>query len=285
MNYFFIKSCRIFFYIIGIILVLSTFSCAPKHKDLPPNGYIVTSPELAEIIYYLNAGENLKGVTIECDYPPKLKRITRIGSFGKIDIEKVLEINPEIVFLTGLEQEAIKNELLKLSIRTETFYINSIDEMENTIIKLGKILNCEEKSTQLIEELQIIIDSMGTTPLENSPDVYVEIYGNPIMSVADSSLVGELVEIAGGNNIFSNLPRAYSRINPERIIEADPDIIIITYPGVDAQKMKDRKGWEHLKASRNNRIYTTADINPDLFLRASPRVIEGLKQLRDIFND
>ena len=103
------------------------------------------------------------------------------------------------------------------------------------------------------------------------------------MSVSDNSFIGEVIQIAGGNNIFAQLPRDYSRIKPEDVIQADPEIILLTYPGISAAQIKERKGWNVISACKNNRIYTVKDINPDLILRASPRIIEGIKLLKKSF--
>jgi len=102
------------------------------------------------------------------------------------------------------------------------------------------------------------------------------------MSVSDSSYVGELVELAGADNIFSSLPRAYSRIRSEDVITLDPDIILLTYPGVSSDDIKNRMGWEVISACRNNRIYTVEDVDPDLILRAGPRLQKALEELKKI---
>ena len=101
------------------------------------------------------------------------------------------------------------------------------------------------------------------------------------MSVSDKSFVGELLTLSGGENIFQELPRDYSRIKPEKVVEADPEIIILTYPGITAQQVQNRKGWEVISACRTGKIYTTDDIDPDLILRASPRIIEAIQKLQE----
>ena len=102
------------------------------------------------------------------------------------------------------------------------------------------------------------------------------------MSVSAESYIGSLVELAGGINIFPVLERDYSRVKNESIILANPDVIITTYPGIDKDTIKNRKGWEHINAVKNNEIYTIEDVNPDLIVRATPRNIEGVKLLRSV---
>ena len=260
------------------------FSCQVQIDKPEKPRYIITSPEVAEIIVLIQGTDNIVGITIECDYPPELGRIAKVGNFGKVDFEKVIELKPTIVFISGLEQKHLAAELNKLNIKTELIYPKSVVEMISSIRKIGKLIDKEKRANFIADSLQTQINLLTySTDSTHFLKVYIEIYGNPVMSVSDSSFVGELIKIAGGDNIFCKLPRDYSRVNPEDIINANPEIILLTYPGVTSAQVKNRKGWEVISAVKEDRIYTTEDVNPDLILRASPRIIEGIKQLQKVF--
>jgi len=257
-----------------------------KDEQQTGDRYIITSPEIAEIIYLLEGANNIVGVTIECDYPTNLQDIEKVGNFGKVDFEKIISLSPTIVFTSGLEQELLTSELEKLQIPTAQFYPKSIDDMISSIREIGILIGAEKRANFVADSLQTEIEKISQNYGDNSPTVYVEIYNTPIMSVSDRSFVGEVVQKAGGNNIFAELPRDYSRVKTEDVINADPEIIILTCPPeVTAESIKIRKGWEVISAVKNDRIYTALDINPDLIIRATPRVIEGMKQLQKIFKD
>ncbi|MCF7919920.1 MAG: helical backbone metal receptor [Candidatus Cloacimonetes bacterium] len=253
----------------------------PSHVSRLTSHYnvVVTSPEVAEIICELGLIDLISGVTLECDYPPELKDKTIVGTFGKVDMEKVIALEPDIVFVAGLEQEFLASELNKLDIKVEMIYPNSVEAMLQSIIDIGNILKVSEKSLALKQELKLEIAGLQAAMGERRPEIYVEIYGNPLMSVSDSSYVGQLVELAGFDNIFSSLPRAYSRISPEDVINASPEYILLLYPGITAEQFKQRKGWQRINAVVNNRIFTEKEINSDLLLRATPRSIRSLPQL------
>ena len=101
------------------------------------------------------------------------------------------------------------------------------------------------------------------------------------MSTSDSSFVGELISYAGAKNIFPVLERDYCRVKNEDVIKANPDVIIITYPGMTKEMIKQRKGWENINAVKNDKILTVEDLNPDLLLRATPRSIYAITKLRE----
>ena len=267
------------------VAVIFLAGCSKSEQQIGER-YIITSPEIAEIVYLLQGADNIVGITIECDYPVKLQEIEKVGNFGKVDFEKIISLDPTIVFTSGLEQELLTTELEKLQIPTAQFYPKSIDDMISSIREIGKLIGAEKRANFVADSLETEIKKISQNNGDNSPKIYVEIYSNPIMSVSDRSFVGEVIQKAGGNNIFAELPRDYSRVKAEDVINANPEIIILTCPPeVTAESIKIRKGWEVISAVKNNRIYTALDINPDLIIRATPRVIEGMKTLQKIFKD
>jgi len=271
------------FFIFVVLIILASCSKSEQHAG---ERYIVTSPEIAEIICILQGSENIVGVTIECDYPNELQKIEKVGNFGKVNFEEIISLEPTIVFTSGLEQELLTSELEKLQIPTAQFYPGSIADMISSIREIGKLIDEEERANLVADSLQMELTKITSNVGDKSPKVYVEIYNNPIMSVSDKSFVGEVIEISGGDNIFAELPRDYSRVKAEEVIKADPEIIILTCPPeVTAEHITIRKGWEVISAVENNRIYTALDINPDLIIRATPRVIVGMKKLQKIFRD
>ncbi len=245
--------------------------------------YVITSPEIAEVVYALNSADKIVGVTEEIDYPPALKSIEKVGAFGAINIERIISLRPTIVFTSGLEQDKLSADLEKMGIKTVRIYPRSIAEMLTGIEVIAETIGIPERGKAFADSLKNELETIRYRG-EQKPSVYFEIYGNPVMSVSDQSLIGEVISLAGGVNIFPKLPRDYSRIRQEDVITANPDIIILTYPGVSKEQIKNRKGWQNINACRNDRIYDIDDINPDLILRAGPRIIEGVRALQVILN-
>lgn len=271
--------------VVLFFILLLLIGCQQQDRSFDQDRYIVTSPEVAEILAALGAIENIVGITQECNYPIELNNIEKVGNFGKVDFEKIIDLNPNIVFTSGLEQDALSSELAKLNIRVEKIYPNSIAELLNSILRIGVLVDRKEQAETLADSLRNELAKMEEYKFSQIPRIYIEIYGDPLMSVNKISFVGELITLAGGDNIFSSLPREYSRIDAEKVIEADPEVIILTYPGVSAEDVQLRKGWEVISALKNNKIFSASEIDPDLILRASPRCLEGIKQLYKAFHE
>ncbi|RLC51872.1 MAG: cobalamin-binding protein, partial [Candidatus Cloacimonadota bacterium] len=220
--------------VVLFFILLLLIGCQQQDRSFDQDRYIVTSPEVAEILAALGAIENIVGITQECNYPIELNNIEKVGNFGKVDFEKIIDLNPNIVFTSGLEQDALSSELAKLNIRVEKIYPNSIAELLNSILRIGVLVDRKEQAETLADSLRNELAKMEEYKFSQIPRIYIEIYGDPLMSVNKISFVGELITLAGGDNIFSSLPREYSRIDAEKVIEADPEVIILTYPGVSA---------------------------------------------------
>ena len=264
-----------------LLILLLLVSCTGERKVPTEPRYVITSPEVGEIIHLLQGVKFVVGVTAEVDYPADYQQITKVGNFGAVNREKIISLNPTLVFVSGLEQEHLAFELEKAGIKTISVYPATISELLAGIVEISRSLGSEERGIAVADSLQYELEKLRYQGRER-PRVYLEIYNNPIMSVSKRSFIGELIELAGGDNIFVELPRDYSRVKAEDVITANPEIIILTYPGITAHDIKTRMGWQNISACRENRIYGIEEINPDLILRAGPRIIEGVSKLQEL---
>ncbi len=268
--------------IASIAMLMLISSCKPKETPKEER-YVVLSPEVAEIMAALNLTDKIVGLTAECNYPAELASIPKVGRFGAVRKEAMLKLEPTVVFVAGLEQEAIAEELEKLNIKVVTVYPQSIDELYAAITNIGQITGTQQRAKTLIEELKAAIAAIQRkTDKLIKPKVYLEINRDPLMSVSDESFVGQLLELAGGDNIFPTLEREYARVKPEDVINAAPDIIIC-YSRDSVNNIINRKGWQDIPAIKNGYIYTHKDVDPDIILRAGPRIHLGLKRLQDLY--
>ncbi len=265
------------------LITLSFFACG-KLADADHERYVVLSPEVAEILVAIGATERIAGITEECKVLPGLEQIAVVGKFGMLDREKIIALKPGIIFASALEQQSVAEDFGKLGYRVEIIYPKTIAEMLSEIVRLGDITDLQSAANELAasmrKELELVhAESIGLS----RPRVYLEIYRDPLMSVSDQSFVGELIESAGGDNIFPTLERDYSRIKAEDVINAAPEIIIC-FSHDTLQNILSRKGWQRIPAIINRRVFFEEDINPDWIQRAGPRSVLGLRRLQEIIS-
>ncbi len=244
---------------------------------------MVLSPEVAEIIAALDGAGQLVGITQECDYPPELARIKKVGNFGAVGKEAILALKPDLVFTSALEQEALTTDLRKMGLKVAQIYPRKLDDLPRVVLEIGSLIGRSPEAKVLADSLGKGIAAMRTkTAGVARPKVYLEIYRDPLMSVSDASFVGEVIEAAGGDNIFSALERDYARVGPEDVVNARPDIMIC-YSRDNLDSILARKGWQDIPAIREQRVYFESDLDPDLIQQATPRTLEGLQRLHRLF--
>jgi iron complex transport system substrate-binding protein len=255
---------------------------------LPEMRIVSLTPATTEILFELGLDKEIVGVSSYCTWPDKAVDKEKVGSFSNPNIEKIIMLKPDLVILTGMEQEYIKDILSRLKIK----YINvdpaNLGELIFSIEKLGNATGTNPKAKMLADSIRSVISRLKrfncNIPRSVKPKIYMEIWHDPIMCPGKNSFVDDMIETAGGINITADLNRSYSRIDPEQVILRDPDIIILTYMKQDdwvGKTFVKRLGWEDVSAIKKRRIY--ADINPDIILRPGPRVVKGLLELHKRF--
>lgn len=273
-------------FLVTVILILSFFCFDTAHlaaSGVKKQRIISLTPATTEILFALNLNEEIIGVTTWCNYPPEAANKEKVGSFSQPDIEKILLLKPDIIFAAGLEQASVVERLRQLKLEVYVCDPSSMNELFESIAKIGKSVQREKEARDLVGRIKTKIGYISTKvrhiPEEERPMVFIEIWHDPLMTIGRNSFVNELISMAGGVNIAQDVPRAYSYFSSEQVIRRNPDCIILAYMGVyeTLNRVKTRLGWGEISAVKNNRIYN--DINPDIFLRAGPRLAEGLEEI------
>jgi iron complex transport system substrate-binding protein len=100
-----------------------------------------------------------------------------------------------------------------------------------------------------------------------------------MQAAGHNSYIGDMIKAAGGDNIITDMSE-FPVVNSETVLNADPDVIVISYPLTNKESIANRSGWQTLRAVRNKQIYA---LDQDLLIRPGPRNLEALELLRNIF--
>jgi iron complex transport system substrate-binding protein len=239
---------------------------------------------VTEILFALALGDSLVGATDHCDYPPEAANIARIGGFGAPNVEKLLALSPDLVIAAGFEREEVAEVLRRSGVRVLDVRIRNFEELFDAIRQIGKAVDrlyqAESVVARMRGELEAVTARNGAIPPAQRPKVFVEIDSHPLTTAGGNSFLDDLIVRTGGVNVAHEISQAYSSINPEKVIEWNPDIIIVAQMGCTgdaAVQLSRRIGWSDISAVKNGRVI--ADIHPDLLFRPGPRLMEGAKAL------
>jgi len=246
-----------------------------------PARVISMAPSITEIIYALQEENRLKGATLYSDYPAAAKKLPRIGFYVRLDIERILALNPDLCIATrDGNPKAIVDRLSSLNIPVYVVNPHDLDSILDTILKIGSILNADHKAKILVGDLGRRIQRVKNRAAQSvyRPRVFFQIGISPIVSAGTGTFIHQLIDAAGGTNLAAG-SYAYPRFSKEQVLALVPDVIIITSMARQAvfEQVRDEwRRWPDIPAVRDERIYL---VDSDLFDRPSPRLVSGLELL------
>jgi len=255
-----------------------------KAKQSIPQRIVSLSPASTEILFAVGAENQIVAVSDFSDYPPQAQNLPKVGGFdGKtLSLEKILSFNPDFVYLTNVMHNHLIPHFESLNIDYYLSDANSFEQVKNEILQIAKITGHTSTGENLVKEIDSAINKINSqNQLLQKPTVYWEVWNSPFMSVGNSSFINDLINTAGGINIFQEIAQAYPTISEETIVAKNPQIIIIPQnSGITVESVKNRKGWSQIDAVKNDKIFIVDD---NLLTRSGARIGESAEYLANLF--
>jgi iron complex transport system substrate-binding protein len=253
----------------------------------PPQRLVSLAPSITEILYFLELGDRVVGVTSFCNFPPEVKKKPRIGTYWDFNLEAIMALKPDLVLAMAHQGEG-ESGLNVLSHWKIPYYVGHADtlpQLFRLIEEIARMTGTEEVARRKLPALEArarrVEARVQGLP---RPHVLMEIDREPLITVGCNSIQGDLIQRAGGENIANGIAQRYPVLNLEKVLMAQPDVILFTGMG-EATTLPARKKywctWNMLPAVKNNRLLW---IEPDLVDRPGPRLVDGLELLADFFH-
>lgn len=252
-----------------------------------PSTVAALSPGDAEVLLALDA--NVVGVpTMTGTMPENFKGITQIGNPHSPSLEKIAQVHADVFFAQDSFQQyapTVENQGSKV-VYTKA---DSIEDIQENVTLFGDILEKEDEAQALNDDISAHVDELEQ-PKEKVRTLLV--YGAPgtFLAALPSSLVGDILEKAGGENVAADFPKAdqypnYASMSTEKIIEANPEIVmLITHSDPDAVKMafekemKQNAAWKNLDAVKEKRVVV---LSAELFgQNPGTKITEALDEMQ-----
>ncbi|MEW5922257.1 MAG: cobalamin-binding protein [Bacillota bacterium] len=249
-----------------------------------PERIVSLAPSNTEMLFALGLDEQIVGVSEHCNYPAAALEKAKAGTFSEPNLELIVSLNPHLVVAGHFHEEKLAR-LEELGIPVLVLNPSTVEEIYASLELLGEAAQVEENAHRLVaqmrERMRAVEQKMAH--LSTRRRVYYEVYADPLMSVGRTSVIHELIEIAGGYNIFADVEAPYPKITAEAVVDRDPEVIIFpNYHGTEgvlANEIIQRPGWESISAIKNERV---VGVSPDKFSRPGPRVVEAVEELAAI---
>ena len=277
-------------------------------QDELPERIVSLSPSNTEILFAVGAGNKVVGVTDYCNYPDELlsriekKEIVQVGGYWNPSIKRIVDLKPDLILVSIAKcdiktneckencsrrcelTQKIANELESLRFKVLRLSPHSLEDVLYNIVEIGDLTGKSSRAFELVSDLRKRIDKVvnNSTMKKNKPRVYFEVWKDPYVSVNSDTWIGNLINLAGGINIFEDAISEWPIINSEIIIEKDPEIILFpVIPGVPRfwgsfDLVKKRAGWDCISAIKNDQLF---EVLRDCVSRPGPRLVDTLELL------
>jgi len=250
---------------------------------------VTLSPSINEIVYALGEGQNVVANTKHCDFPEESKSVPKIGGYNDISLEKILDVKPTIVIGQDYDEKLIQN-LKSLNIKVLSYKTNTIENIKNTILELGILFKKEEKSKEMISRIDDSLNSLKSI-VENKKILIVispkDSLSNQIYVTGNFLYFEDIIKASGNKNAYNSTNSAQPVVNTEKIINMNPDIIVLLapfYDGKTAELNQLKELWKTLpiNAAKQNNIYAVDKLYAGI---PSQRVEFFINDFRKILED
>lgn len=245
--------------------------------DKAPTKIISLAPSNTEILYALGLGDRVIGVTSYDDYPAEVLEVERIGDFNGINLERVIELEPDLVVNYGPGNEEENARLEEAGIKYIGFEPESVDAVLETITKIGQITGAVDEAKALTDEMTAKKDEiLEKIEGAESKRVFYEIWHDPLMAAGVGSFAGELMTLAGGVNISNDAEGEYPQFDLEQLVERNPQVFLTSADMEEKtpESIAKRPGFENIEAIINGSVYV---LDGNVTSRPGPRIIEALE--------
>ncbi|OGP88182.1 MAG: hypothetical protein A2156_03745 [Deltaproteobacteria bacterium RBG_16_48_10] len=252
----------------------------------PPKRILSLAPNITEILFNLGLEDEIVGVSIHCNFPEKAKTKPPVGSYIRLDYERIISLRPDLVIATGAgNTREMVERLGKLGFPTYVIFPKNLDGIFLSIDHIGQVVDRKKEALSLIEDMKRRREKIiKLTRGRLRPRVFLQIGEAPIVTVGKGSFADDLIRLAGGENVAGNEKKMYPRFGMEEILKRAPEVILISSmnPRGDYHKvLQEWTQWKTIPAVKNGRIYL---IDSDLIDRPSPRIINGLEEIARILH-
>jgi len=261
----------------------------PYDATVPPQRIISLAPNITEILFALDLGGKVVGVTRYCDFPEDAANKEKIGGMIDPNPEKIIALNPDLIIGFRGNPLRIFERLRNLDL--PVFVLDTgttIDSIFPLIKKIGTVTHEEHKAELFVQSLRARYEKILSS-LQNArhePKVFLSLHGVGLWTCGQESFLNDLIKKARGVNIAGHVPRKWLLYNQEQLIHENPEVIVIL-----SKSKKDfltAKNWMKNEAHLEGTQAVTSDsiffLDENLASRQGPRLIQALEELSHLLH-
>ena len=239
------------------------------------------NPATTELLYAIGAGSRMVGRTAYDVWPEAARALPDLGPGLRPNVEAVLAVHPDLVILYASDDNRDAARRLRAAgVATAAYRVDRIADVVRVTRALGALTGDTAAARTTTDSIRATLDRVrAATASLPKPTVFWPLYDQPLLAVGSGSYLNELIDIAGGTNIYAFMQAPSPRVTVEDLVQRDPEVILLQ-PASRERYLGDAR-WRTLRAVRNGRMLA---VDTNLVLRPGPRLGEAARSLAELLH-
>ncbi len=255
----------------------------------PPQRIVSFTPGHTETLYALGVGDRVVVTDKFSDFPPENQPKAKLTTYPKPNLEELVSLRPDLLLVLTPGDEFLR-QMDERGIPTLKLFPKTFEATLAEIELVGRVVGATERARALTSEMRARADAVkAKTKNATAVRVFYELDGSDPtkpFAAGPSGFFGDLVPLAGGANVFGDLPRPSGQVSTEQVVARDPEAIVLgdsdlPYAPQSPELVRARPGWSQIAAVRSGRVYA---LSHALLERPGPRLIDGLEELAKLLH-
>ncbi len=242
-----------------------------------PQRIVSLLPSLTETVCVLGACDRLVGVDRHSNWPQSVARLPHLGGLEDTQVEALVRLKPDLVLLA--RSSRVTSRLESLGLKVLALEPQNLADVQRVLLTLAQVLALPEpaqRADQLWRELQAGLRGVAQDmPVSlRGARVYFEA-GAGGYAASEASFMGAILQSLGLNNVVPASLGSFPKLNPEFVVRADPDFILLGETA--GESLQKRPGWAGLRAVRTQRVCAFERSQGDILVRPGPRMVDAAR--------
>lgn len=241
------------------------------------------APHITELLFNIGAGTRVVGTVNRSDYPSPARAVPRVGDNGRLDMERIVSLKPDVVVAWGGGNPPKDLERLRqLGLSVFVISPHRLDDVARHLELMGDITGMKAQAQRAAADYRRQLATLRTGYAGRTPvTVFYQVWQTPLMTIGGEQIISEAIALCGGQNIFAELPTLAPTVSIEAVLAKDPEMIITASEQPAAQVLANWRSWPQLRAVRHRQLAT---ISGDYMARATPIILRGVQRLCDLID-
>ncbi|MBM3791029.1 MAG: cobalamin-binding protein [Acidobacteria bacterium] len=243
-----------------------------------PRRIVSLAPSVTEVLFLLDLGDRVIGLTTHCDWPEAAAAKPRIGTLLSPDYERIIAAGPDLIIASTAGND--RSAVLKLHDLGLPLFVTaprSVDAIFETVRAISRITGCPERGDELTADMGRRLERIRAA-LDGLPArrAFFITWFDPLLAPGRRTFENDVLRRAHVISISAGSEEFYPRYSLEQVLAQDPEVILtVGHPGHPLPDLRHLPGWERLAAVRSGRVYVLSDV----LQHPSPRFIDGVEEL------